>query len=52
MAALVAGLRVPDAGEVLVDGYPVSALSDRERIARLAMVSQEVHVFSGTCART
>jgi ATP-binding cassette subfamily C protein len=31
-----------------VDGYPVSALSDRDRIARLAMVSQEVHVFSGT----
>ena len=24
VAALVAGLRVPDAGEVLVDGYPVS----------------------------
>lgn len=48
VAALVAGLRVPDAGEVLVDGYPVSSLSDRERIARLAMVSQEVHVFSGT----
>src|SRR5699024_4114518 len=35
-------------GEVLVDGHPVSALSDRERIARLATVSQEVHVFSGT----
>ncbi len=48
VAALVAGLRVPDAGQVLVDGYPVSALSDRDRIARLAMVSQEVHVFSGT----
>lgn len=48
VAALLAGLRVPDRGEVLVDGFPVSALSDRERIARLAMVSQEVHVFSGT----
>ncbi|QAY60976.1 ABC transporter ATP-binding protein [Microbacterium protaetiae] len=48
VAALLAGLRVPDQGEVLVDGYPVSSLSDRERIARLAMVSQEVHVFSGT----
>ncbi|MEE2059568.1 ABC transporter ATP-binding protein [Rhodococcus artemisiae] len=48
VAALVAGLRVPDAGEVLVDGYPVSSLSDRQRIARLAMVSQEVHVFAGT----
>lgn len=48
VAALLAGLRVPDEGEVLVDGHPVSTLSDRERIARLAMVSQEVHVFSGT----
>ena len=48
VAALLAGLRIPDAGEVLVDGYPVSQLSDRERIARIATVSQEVHVFSGT----
>ena len=48
VAALLAGLRIPDAGEVLVDGYPVSQLSDSERIARLATVSQEVHVFSGT----
>ncbi len=48
VAALLAGLRVPDAGEVLVDGYPVSRLSDSERIARIATVSQEVHVFSGT----
>ncbi|SDS26207.1 ABC transporter ATP-binding protein [Microlunatus soli] len=48
VAALLAGLRVPDEGVVLVDGYPVSELSDRERIARIATVSQEVHVFSGT----
>lgn len=48
VAALLAGLRVPDVGEVLVDGYPVSQLSDSERIARIATVSQEVHVFSGT----
>lgn len=48
VAALLAGLLVPDRGQVLVDGFPVSALSDRERIARLATVSQEVHVFSGT----
>ncbi|MFL0580439.1 ABC transporter ATP-binding protein [Dietzia sp. 179-F 9C3 NHS] len=48
VAALLAGLHVPDRGEVLVDGHPVSELSDRERIARLATVSQEVHVFSGT----
>ena len=48
VAALLAGLLVPDSGEVLVDGHPVSTLSDAERIARLATVSQEVHVFSGT----
>lgn len=48
VGALLAGLRAPDAGEVLIDGVPVSRLSDRERLARLAMVSQEVHVFSGT----
>jgi ATP-binding cassette subfamily C protein len=48
VAALLAGLRVPDEGEVLVDGYPVARLSDRERVARIATISQEVHVFSGT----
>lgn len=48
VAALLAGLRVPSAGSVKVDGVEVSRLSDAERVTRLAMVSQEVHVFSGT----
>ena len=48
VAALLAGLRVPDEGSVTVDGVEVSALSDAERVARLAMISQDVHVFSGT----
>lgn len=48
VATLLAGLREPTAGEVMVDGAPVTALSDSERAARLALVSQEVHVFSGT----
>lgn len=48
VAALLAGLRAPDEGLVLIDGTPVTALSDSERVARLALVSQEVHVFSGT----
>lgn len=48
VAALVAGLRIPDSGQVLVDGTEVTTLSDSERVARLALVSQEVHVFSGT----
>ncbi len=48
VAALLAGLRVPEEGKVLVDGVEVSLLSDTERAARLAMITQEVHVFSGT----
>lgn len=48
VAALLAGLRVPDSGSVTIDGIEVTSLSDTERVARLAMVSQEVHVFSGT----
>jgi len=48
VAALLAGLRVPEEGKVLVDGVEVALLSDAERVARLAMISQEVHVFSGT----
>lgn len=48
VAALLAGMRVPDSGEVSVDGVSVSVLSDSERVARLAMISQEVYVFSGT----
>ncbi len=48
VATLLAGLREPTAGAVTVDGVPVTALSDDERAARLALVSQEVHTFSGT----
>lgn len=48
VASLAAGLRVPDSGRVLVDGTDVALLSDAERVARLALISQEVHVFSGT----
>lgn len=48
LAALAAGLRVPDSGEILVDGTEVAQLSDRERAGRLAMVSQDVYVFSGS----
>lgn len=48
LAALAAGLRVPDSGEILVDATEVARLSDRERAGRLAMISQDVYVFSGT----
>ncbi|WP_018295457.1 ABC transporter ATP-binding protein [Corynebacterium lubricantis] len=48
VASLASGLRIPSAGKVLVDGVEVHKLSDDERVARIAMVSQEVYVFSGT----
>lgn len=48
VATLLAGLREPTSGSVMVDGVPVAALSDDERADRLALVSQEVHTFSGT----
>lgn len=48
VAALLAGLQVPDKGTVFVDGVEVALLSDAERSQRLALVSQEVHVFSGS----
>lgn len=48
LAALLAGLRIPQVGTVEVDGVEVSELSDSQRVARLALVSQEVYAFSGT----
>ena len=48
VAALAMGLRVPTEGSVTIDGVDVATLADNERGERLAMVSQEVHVFSGT----
>lgn len=48
VATLLAGLREPSSGTVTVDGVAVTDLSDRERASRLALVSQEVHVFSGS----
>lgn len=48
VASLLMGLRIPDSGEVLVAGVPVSLLSDAQRAALIAMVSQEVHTFAGT----
>ncbi|MBP3088391.1 ABC transporter ATP-binding protein [Corynebacterium sp. sy017] len=48
IAALLMGLRVPSGGQVLLDGVPVSALSDAERATRVAMVNQEAHTFSGS----
>ncbi|WP_394281674.1 ABC transporter ATP-binding protein [Corynebacterium sp.] len=48
VAALVSGLRVPTIGSVTIDGEHVHELSDDERVTRIALVSQEVYVFSGS----
>lgn len=48
VATLAAGMRTPDSGKVTVDGASVSALADADRRHLLALISQEVHVFSGT----
>ncbi|MFB7943438.1 ATP-binding cassette domain-containing protein [Kitasatospora phosalacinea] len=48
LAALLAGVLVPDAGRVLLGGRDAAALPAPERAARLALVPQEAYVFAGT----
>lgn len=48
VAALLAGLRRADSGEILIDGVSIDELSDAQRASRLALITQEIHVFSGT----
>ncbi|MGY1770592.1 ABC transporter ATP-binding protein [Blastococcus sp. SYSU D00813] len=50
LAAVLAGALEPTAGEVLVDGVPAGELPGRGLRDRVALVSQEVHVFAGTLA--
>ncbi len=45
LAGIVAGLLVPDAGEVRVGGHPVSG---PEAVRRRVLIPQEAYVFSGT----
>jgi ATP-binding cassette subfamily C protein len=47
---LLLGLLVPTAGEILVDGRPLSTLDDGWR-ARIGVVSQEPYIFNDTIAR-
>ncbi|MFB8169959.1 peptidase domain-containing ABC transporter [Kitasatospora purpeofusca] len=48
LASVLAGLQDPDAGEVLIDGVPISSL-DRVALRRsLSYVSQESRIFAGT----
>lgn len=50
LAALVAGVHEPRAGRIEVGDADVTALPREELAARVTLVTQEVHVFSGTLA--
>ncbi len=45
---MLAGLLVPDSGEVLVNGVPVSSLDNQQRASLIAVASQDVFLFKGT----
>lgn len=48
LGAIAAGVLEPTSGTVLLGGVPLTDLGRRELRRRVALVSQEVHVFSGT----
>jgi ATP-binding cassette subfamily C protein len=48
LAGLAAGLLTPSAGSVLLGGVTLDALGAAEVRRRIGLISQEVHVFSGT----
>ncbi|THF61509.1 ABC transporter ATP-binding protein [Pseudothauera nasutitermitis] len=48
VARLVAGVLVPQAGEVSLNGEPVAALDEGERAGLIALATQEVFLFSGS----
>jgi ABC-type bacteriocin/lantibiotic exporter with double-glycine peptidase domain len=48
LARLACGLFTPWAGEVLIDGVPVTALSSAERAALIGYVDQTIVLFEGT----
>ncbi len=50
LASLVAGIHRPDRGRVLVDGVDVADVPSEQLRRKVALVSQEIHVFSGTLA--
>ncbi|QNG20504.1 ABC transporter ATP-binding protein [Rhodococcus triatomae] len=47
LASLAAGVHVPDSGSVRIGGVDIAGFGDTVR-RRVAVVSQEVHVFSGS----
>jgi ATP-binding cassette subfamily C protein len=48
LAAVVAGLLPPTSGRALVGGVPAAGLAPEQRSRTLVVLTQEVHVFSGT----
>nr|WP_080794905.1 ABC transporter ATP-binding protein [Corynebacterium pacaense] len=48
LAALIAGLQRPDSGRVSVAGIDTSQVSDTWTTRQITLISQEVHLFSGT----
>ncbi|MGF1728653.1 ABC transporter ATP-binding protein [Photobacterium kasasachensis] len=48
LAQLLAGLLVPDSGEVQINGVPVSGLDNQQRASLIAVASQDVFLFKGT----
>lgn len=48
LVQLLLGLRLPDSGEILADGRPISSLSREEWARRVTFVPQDAHLFSGT----
>lgn len=48
LGAIAAGILTPTRGEVSLGGVPLAQLGRRELRRRIALVSQEVHVFAGT----
>ncbi|MCF8610372.1 ABC transporter ATP-binding protein/permease [Gordonia sp. HY285] len=47
LAAVLAGIHVPVAGTARLGGVDVAAMGDAARARRIALLTQEVHVFSG-----
>lgn len=48
LAGLIAGLQRPDSGRVTVDGVDTATVSDTWTTRQITLISQEVHLFSGT----
>ncbi len=48
LAAIAAGVLMPTAGTVLLGGVDIRALGEARTQQQVALLSQEVHVFSGT----